>query len=148
MKFKYILIGIWLTLIGVISIPLVKADSIKIIVNSNNRTKVLTRKFLADAFFKKITFWDHGESIIPVDLESDSETRKIFSTLIMNRPVAAVRSYWQQMIFSGQAIPPVEFDTEEEVIQYVGSHPNALAYVSDKAALNLKVKTISWKKSE
>lgn len=145
MKFKYFAIGIWIALIGAMSAPRAKAESLNIIVNSNNRTKVITRKFLADAFFKKITFWEHGESIIPVDLESDSDTRKKFSDQIMNRPVAAIRSYWQQMIFSGQAIPPVEFNTEEEVIRYVGSHRNALAYVSENAVLSSKVKIISWK---
>lgn len=145
MKFKYIAIGIWIALIGATSVPYANAGSIKIIVNSNNQINTMTRKFLADAFFKKITFWEHGESIIPVDLESDSITRKDFSNQIMNKPVTAVRSYWQQMIFSGQAIPPVEFNTEEEVIRYVGLHRNALAYVSEKAALNSKVKTILWK---
>lgn len=143
MKFRSI--GIWIALIGAMSAPHAKAESLKIIVNSNNQTKMMTRKFLADAFFKKITFWEHGESIIPVDLQSESVTREEFSNQIMNRSVTAVRSYWQQMIFSGQAVPPVEFGTEDEVIQYVGSHRNALAYVSEKATLNSKVKSIPWK---
>lgn len=146
MNFKpIIIIIICIALIGVVTGARAFDNSIKIIVNSSNRTKTVTRKFLADAFFKKITFWEYGESIIPVDLESDSTIRKEFSDEVMNRSVSAVRSYWQQMIFSGQTIPPVEFDTEEQVVQYVGSHPNAVGYVSAKAVLNPKVKTISWK---
>jgi hypothetical protein len=41
-----------------------------------------------------------------------------------------VKSYWQQLIFSGRGVPPPELDTEEEVIRYVGRHPGALGYVS------------------
>lgn len=145
MNTKFLNYVFGLILITGLSLTSISAEQVRIIVNANNKTKFITRKFLADVFLKKITFWEHGDSIIPVDLESDSETRKDFSDQVMNRSVTAVRSYWQQMIFSGQAIPPVEFDTEEQVVQYVASHPNALAYVSSKTTLNPKVKVISWK---
>ena len=145
MKAKSLSISIGLILIGAISAPDVSAASIKVIVNSKNKTKEVSRKFLADAFLKKITFWENGDSILPIDLESNSETRKEFSDLVLNKPVTAVRSYWQQMIFSGQTIPPVEFDTEAQVIRYVDSHSNAVAYVSANAALSSKVKVLSWK---
>jgi len=145
MKAKYIVFGIGFFLVGVISAPQARADALRIIVNSQNRTKELSRKFLADAFLKKITFWEQGDLIVPVDQDSESDTRKDFSEEILKKPVAAVRSYWQQMIFSGQSIPPVEFDTEEQVVRYVGSHANAVAYVSNKVALGSKVKIITLK---
>jgi len=34
--------------------------------------------------------------------------------------VASVRSYWQQMIFTGKNVPPLELDTESLAIAYVG----------------------------
>jgi ABC-type phosphate transport system substrate-binding protein len=126
-------------------IPTPGFGAIRIIVNAKNPTKETTRKFLADAFMKKITFWDEGGVIAPVDLQPESPIRKEFSEQVIKRPATAIRSYWQQMIFSGQSIPPVEFDTEEQVIQYIGVHPNSIGYVSDTANLNSKVKVVNWK---
>jgi hypothetical protein len=52
---------------------------------------------------------------------------------VLKRSVAAVKSYWQQRIFSGRALPPPELDSEEEVVLYVLTHPGAVGYVSDRA---------------
>ena len=49
---------------------------------------------------------------------------------MLKRSVAAVRSYWQQRIFSGRDVPPPEVDTENQVIKYVAGDPGALGYVS------------------
>lgn len=131
--------------VGIFPLTSAFAGLVKIIVHPKNPIKEVTRKFLSDAFYKKIVFWENGESIIPVDRESAAESRKEFSDKVMNKSVTAVRSYWQQMIFSGQAIPPVEFDTEEKVIQFVATHPNAVAYVSETAVLTSKVKVVTLK---
>ncbi len=145
MKNSYLIIGVWLIFAGIISVPQTSAEPIKVIVNIKNKNKSVNRRFLSDVFLKKITFWDSGEKVIPVDLDSESDVRRDFSEQIMNRPVMAVRSYWQQMIFSGQSIPPVEFETEEQVMNYVANHANAVGYVSEKTMLNSKIKSISWK---
>jgi hypothetical protein len=48
----------------------------------------------------------------------------------LGRPVAAVRSYWQQIIFTGRGVPPVEFGNDSAVLSYVRSHRGAVGYVS------------------
>jgi len=142
MKFKFFAI---IALLGIALAPSEGWAAIRIIVHIKNPTQQVSRKFLADAFLRKITFWKSGDAIVPVDLDSESKTRREFSDVILLKPVTAVRNYWQQMIFSGQSVPPVEFDSEKQVVQYVSEHPNSIAYVSDKTALGKDVKAIPWK---
>ena len=43
----------------------------------------------------------------------------------------AVRSYWQQRIFSGRDVPPPEADSDLAVLRYVKENAGAIGYVSD-----------------
>src|SRR5438270_236190 len=74
----------------------------RVIVHSSNLTGALERRSLADAFLKKITRWPAGPLIRPVDQGADSAVRRRFTEDVLSRSVEAVRSYWQQLIFSGR----------------------------------------------
>jgi len=100
------------------------------IVNPANPVRSVSDDFLARAFFKQMTRWDHGEPIRPVDLHLTSPVRYAFSNGVLKRPPQAVRVYWLQRIFSGRDVPPLELDSEAAVIRYVLSSPGAVGYVS------------------
>jgi ABC-type phosphate transport system substrate-binding protein len=108
----------------------------RVIVNPVNPTTSIDRRFLAEAFLKKTTRWPHDEQIRPVDLEPDSPTRRRFSEDVLKRSVAAVKSYWQQMVFSGQNLPPPELDSDEQVVKFVLRNPGAVGYVSATANID------------
>lgn len=109
--------------------------AIRIIVHPEVEEKSLERDFVASSFLKKVTRWENGKRIQPVDLQSRSKVRADFSEQVLNRSVAAVRNYWQQRIFSGHDVPPPEVESENAVVKYVASHPGAIGYVSDTADL-------------
>ncbi len=46
-----------------------------------------------------------------------------------------MRSYWQQVIFSGRGLPPPELPDDAVVVAYVLSHRGAIAYVSGDAVV-------------
>lgn len=102
----------------------------RLIVHPSNGSSALDKAVLADYFLKKATRWNDGESVKPVDLKSDSAVRKRFSEAVLKRSVSAVRSYWQQRIFSGRDVPPPEVDSDEAVMAYVARYPGAVGYVS------------------
>ena len=106
-----------------------------VIVHPDNPQNAATREFLADAFLKKTTRWSHDETIRPVDLRPSSATRRYFSDRVLKRSVAAVRSYWQQRIFSGRGVPPPELDDERSAVHYVLKYPGAVAYVAGDTKL-------------
>jgi ABC-type phosphate transport system substrate-binding protein len=107
-----------------------------VIVNPANPTTSIGRKFLADAFLKKTTRWDSGDVIRPVDQTSDSPVRRKFSEEVLKRSVAAVRNYWQQIIFSGRDVPPPELNSDEDVVKYVLKYPGGIGYVAGSTDLD------------
>jgi ABC-type phosphate transport system substrate-binding protein len=102
----------------------------RVIVNLQNPVGGVDRKFLAEAFLKKTTRWPNDELIRPVDLEPDAALRRRFSDDVLKKSVAAVKSYWQQMVFSGRGLPPPELDSEEQIVRFVLKNPGAIGYVS------------------
>ena len=108
----------------------------EIIVHPSNPAGALDRKFCADAFLKKATAWPEGETIHPVDLASESPVRKTFTEYVLRRSVSAVKTYWQQRIFSGRDVPPPELDDDDQVVNYVLKHEGAIGYVSTSANLH------------
>lgn len=106
-----------------------------VIVHPQNPHPSLDRGFIADAFLKKTTRWPDGDVIKPVDLPPSSTARVSFSQSVLRRSVAAVKSYWQQMIFSGRDVPPPELANDDIVVKYVTTHPDAIGYVSGETRL-------------
>lgn len=106
-----------------------------IIVNAKNPARDLDRDFVSDVFLKKTTRWGDGDTIRPVDLAANSAARASFSEKVLRRSVAAVRSYWQQRIFSGRDLPPPELASDEAVLAYVRGNRDAIGYVSGTTQL-------------
>jgi hypothetical protein len=107
----------------------------RIICHPNNASDAVDRQFLEDVFLKKTTTWPRGGVTRPVDLEPESRVRRQFSLDVLRRPVDAVRSYWQQRIFSGRELPPPELERDEDVVSFVLKDPGAVGYVSADTAL-------------
>ena len=107
----------------------------RVIVHPDNPSTSLSRDALTDSFLKRTTRWGDGETIRPVDQRSDSAVRRRFSDSVLQRSVAAVKSYWQQRIFSGRELPPPELESDEAVVSYVMKHRGAVGYVSGAAKL-------------
>jgi ABC-type phosphate transport system substrate-binding protein len=106
------------------------AEGFRIIVNPDNPVSSLDRRFLADVYLKKATRWSNDEAIRPVDLGPGSAVRRLFSDDVLKRSVSAVKSYWQQMVFSGRGVPPPELDSDGEVVKFVLKNRGAVGYVS------------------
>jgi ABC-type phosphate transport system substrate-binding protein len=117
----------------------------QVIVHPDNASDTAACLFLQDAFLKKITMWPGGDVILPADLTPNSSVRRQFTEDVLKRSVDAVKSYWQQRIFSGREVPPPEFNTDDDVVKYVLKHEGAVGYVSANANLQgCKVLTIAW----
>ncbi len=106
------------------------SPGLRLIVNPRNPATALERRWIADAFLKKLTRWPNEELVRPVDLDRDSPARRRFSEDVLKRSVSEVASYWQQLVFSGRGVPPPEFDSEEQVVKFVLKNPGAIGYVS------------------
>jgi ABC-type phosphate transport system substrate-binding protein len=112
------------------------ASGVRVIINPHNGAGAVERKFLTDVFLKKITRWGNMETIRPVDQRGDAPVRASFTVAIMRRSVEAVKTYWQQAVFSGRDIPPPELDSDDDVVRYVLRNPGGVGYVTGNVDLH------------
>lgn len=105
----------------------------RVITHASRPETSVERAFVADVFLKNVTRWSNDEATRPVDQRLDADVRRRFSEKILRRSVAAVKTYWQQRIFSGRGVPPPELDSDAAVVSYVEAHPGAIGYISGAA---------------
>ncbi len=110
------------------------AETFQIIVNSANPQTSLRRAYISKLFLRKVSTWDHGGEVSAADMPVRSPVRAQFSQGIHGKSASAVKSHWQQQIFSGRGVPPPEFSSNSEVVAYVRRHPGAIGYVSASAS--------------
>ena len=111
----------------------VSAQSYKIIVNNANSTTSISKKDASNFFMKKTSKWADGTKLAPVDQKAGSSVRNEFTRSVHAKNVSAVKSYWQQAIFSGKGTPPAELVTDAAVIEFVKGNSGAIGYVSSGA---------------
>lgn len=118
------------------------AQQYQVIVNAGNPVSELPASEVDKLFQRRRSSWDHGGSVVPIDLPEDSPVRSAFSQDVYGKSVAAIKAYWQRQIFSGRGVPPVVKANDAEVIAMVQSDPGAIGYVSSGARLGTGVKAL------
>ena len=126
-------------------VPAADAADFQVIVNRANPTSSISKGELSRIFLKKTGSWPNGREVMALDLTADSPVREIFSQEIHGRSVASIQSYWQRQIFSGQAVPPVQFSSESEVVTVVADSPTAIGYVAGSVEVGDRVKVLELK---
>jgi ABC-type phosphate transport system substrate-binding protein len=101
-----------------------------VVVNPANHVSAIPRHVVSAMFMKRVPAWENGTPLVPVDHAGTSRLREVFCTAVHHKSLSAVRSYWQQQIFSGRDVPPLEKATDAEVIAFVKSNPGAISYVA------------------
>ena len=131
---RIILRTIILSSVLLLSAGVATAADFLVVVNESNATTTLTAREVANIFLKKRIQWNDGTKITPVVLPDANPASAAFDRQILNKSIAALRAYWQQEIFSGRNIPPVERTSDEEVVAQVQKYPGAIGYLNGGAA--------------
>jgi ABC-type phosphate transport system substrate-binding protein len=121
------------------------AEPFVVIVNAANPVSAVPAGQLAGLFLKKVTQWSGGLPAQPVDLGADSAVRESFSHQIHHKGTAAVKAYWQQMIFSGREVPPPEKASAREVVAFVSANRGGIGYVPVGTPLGSEAKAVDVK---
>jgi ABC-type phosphate transport system substrate-binding protein len=116
----------------------------RIIVHLTHTVDSVPKSKVSQLLLKKVSKWEDGTKVQPVDLESKSPVRAAVSRDVHGRSVSSIKIYWQRQIFSGREVPPPEFDNEAQVIDFVSKNPGSIGYVSANAKLTtVKELTVS-----
>jgi ABC-type phosphate transport system substrate-binding protein len=117
-------------------------DTFVIVVHASNPVSTLSAEDVSKLFMKRVATWADGLPVLPTNLPADSQLRDRFSRQIHGKPAAPIVAYWQQQIFSGRGLPPVEKASESEVLRFVRQNRNAIGYVSATTEIGAGVKTL------
>lgn len=104
-------------------------EDFKVVVNRDNPVGELTARELSRLFLKKTLRWPEGRPVLPVEPATPALQGK-FAQAIHAKTLNAVKSYWNQVIFSGRDVPPLEKAGDAEVLAVVRADPGAVGYVS------------------
>jgi ABC-type phosphate transport system substrate-binding protein len=115
--------------------PARAAEGYKVIVHSSNPATSLSRDQVARYFLKKAPAWPSGRTVAPVDQFKESATREAFSRDVLKKTLAEVVFYWQQQVFSGRAVPPIEKKGDAAAVAFVESNEGAIGYVAAGASV-------------
>ncbi len=126
-------------------VQLAQAADVKVVVHTTNALDSITKAKVADLFLKRVTRWENGRAVTPVDQSEKSAARASFSKELLGKEVLWVKSYWQKMIFSGRATPPAELSSDSQVLELVRTNADAIGYVSESTPLPAGVKTVTVK---
>jgi ABC-type phosphate transport system substrate-binding protein len=114
-----------------------------VVVSASNPITSISRDQASKLFLKKAATWQDGRDVVPVDQPEGSPVRDAFTKAVLHKSVAAVKSYWQQQIFSGRGVPPTEKSSDGDVLGFVRTTPNAIGYVSASAPVGPGVKVVN-----
>jgi len=130
--------------VGAVSAPLQAQDKeFVVIVNAFNPFVTIKADDLSRIFLKKTATWSNGQAAQPVDQPEGSNLRRRFTSRVLNRDTGSVKSYWQQQVFSGKAVPPPTLESDAAVLEFVRQHPYAVGYVSASTPLTNEVRVIA-----
>lgn len=121
------------------------AAGVKLVVHASNPLDSISKEKVADLFLKRVTRWENGRAVTPVDQSEKSPVRGAFTKDLLDKEVVWVKSYWQKMIFSGRGTPPAELKSDGEVLDLVKSNADAIGYVADTATIPGGVKVLTVK---
>jgi ABC-type phosphate transport system substrate-binding protein len=128
-----------------LSVQQARAAGVKLVVHASNSLDSISKDKVADLFLKRVTRWENGRAVTPVDQSEKSPVRGAFTKDLLDKEVVWVKSYWQKMIFSGRGTPPVELKSDGEVLDLIKSNADAIGYVADTATIPSGVKVLTVK---
>lgn len=124
-----------------------QTEAAVVVVHPESEIDSVTRVELSNIFLKRLRTWEDGQVAIPVDQLPENPVRAVFSKRIHQRSVVGIEVFWKRMIFSGRSVPPREYASDAEVLDFVRQTPGAVGYVGSLADVD-GVKILSIKNGQ
>lgn len=104
-------------------------EPLVVVVNQASGVDTLTKKEVVDIFMGRYNRFPNGQVAYPVDLPSGSSGKSHFYMQLVNQSERKIQSYWSRLLFSGRAKPPEASASLPDVVNYVESNEEAIAYL-------------------
>ncbi|MCB0366980.1 MAG: hypothetical protein H6624_00145 [Bdellovibrionaceae bacterium] len=118
-----------------------------LVVNAKNSVTQVDSGIAKDIYFGRKLFWESGVKIRPALLDQKNPVTSSFLSGCLDTETSRYLAFWRRRLFSGRGVPPKQFQSEKELLEFVSQNEGAIAVVSTppsgQAASQLKVIPLS-----
>lgn len=108
------------------------AGAAEVIVNMPGEPGV-SRPFLRGMFGMRVRAWPNGTPVRVFVLPDTDPAHVAFSTQVLQMYPYQLRQNWDRLVYSGTGQPPIEVDSEPELLRRVAETPGSIGYISKSA---------------
>ena len=112
-----------------------------VIVNPKSGVERLTRDEVTNLFMGRQKRLPSGIVALPVEQAQPVALRARFYQLLVKKDLPDINAYWARLFFSGQAQPPRQAHSAEEVLELVAANKGAIGVV-DGALVDRRVRVV------
>ena len=120
---------------------LARAGDLVVIVNPASGVERLRREEVVNLFLGRTRQLPSGLPALPLDQGPEAPNRARFYRDLVSKELPDINAYWARLLFSGQATPPRQIASEADLLDFVRTHPGAIAYV-DRAKADRRVRIV------
>ncbi len=121
-------------------VPAAAAEPV-VIVHPDSGVQSLTRDDVINIFMGRQKRLPSGIVALPVEQARPAATRARFYQLLVKKDLPDISAYWARLLYSGQAQPPRQADSAEEVLELVSQNRGAIGVV-DGAQADRRVRVV------
>jgi ABC-type phosphate transport system substrate-binding protein len=103
------------------------ADTV-IIAHKGAPETILSEKDLQEIFLGKRVQWQDNSAIHPATVK-EKGLHSAFLKQYIKKSVSKWNAHWKRLVFAGNGTPPQQFDSEQELLEYVVETEGAIGYV-------------------
>ena len=107
---------------------------IVIIAHKDAPETTLSEKDLQEMFLGKQVQWQDNSAIHPVTMK-DKNLHNAFLKQYIKKSVSKWNAHWKRLVFTGNGTPPPQFDTEQDLLDYVAETEGAIGYVDAETSI-------------
>jgi ABC-type phosphate transport system substrate-binding protein len=111
-----------------------------VVVSSRSAVGSLSSNQVAQIFLGKSVSFPNGEAAVALDV-SEAGLKSEFYRKVTGKDASQLKSYWAQLIFTGQARPPRSVSDSAEARRIIASNPGMIGYIS-RDAVDSSVKVV------
>jgi hypothetical protein len=117
------------------------ASDFVVIANMNSGVDKMSKNEVINVYMGRNRKLASGITALPLDLENPITEKANFYSVMVNKELSEISSYWARLVFSGQGSPPIQMMSQDEAIDMVINRKGAIAYV-DRKKIDKRVKVV------
>jgi ABC-type phosphate transport system substrate-binding protein len=115
----------------VLASALAFAGDLVVVVNAASSVERMKQEEVINLFMGRTRKLPSGITALPIDQGGPQQKiRAAFYRTLVGKELPEINAYWARLLFSGQANPPRQAESEEEVLEILRNNKGAIGYVS------------------